>query len=323
MALPAAAVVGIDVGEDFLDLAVLDAAARNLRFARVAIAGLEQCSATPAGSASDGRAASDALNTRGAISEMGRRLLAAAPELGVIGTIALIDSPRWPRDFDRARPRRAASAQGATARVEAGRAIDQSLREIVGSLALTRRDGAPFRLSLFPTPKLEYFAACASDPGCKPHLVSIARDLFGTALEGMPRLPVPMGGRVFTRFMLAGFATYQALLPSPVECFEAYPDLAFRVWARGEYLPPKSAARAALDARKRISQRLSGELGCIGASRICTLDEADAAVLALSAGRAMRTGAIAVIEWAGEGRFALALDRDQARQLPCAIRKRS
>jgi hypothetical protein len=57
---------------------------------------------------------------------------------------------------------------------------------------------------------------------------------------------------------------------------------------------------------------LADELGCEGATQIMTLDEADAAVLALSAVKARRGGAIVLIEGAGEGRFALAIDRDQA-----------
>ena len=65
-----------------------------------------------------------------------------------------------------------------------------------------------------------------------------------------------------------GFAAYRALERAPAESFEAYPDLAFRLWARGEEIPPKGAGRAALDARKRINRRLAGEIGCAGASNI-------------------------------------------------------
>jgi hypothetical protein len=315
MSPAAGTIIGIDVGEDFLDLAILDAAAKDLRLARVAIIGVDRGGAARAGIANDGLAQDGAVNAGGAIAELACRLLAAAPELDAPGTIALIDSPRRPRDLNLARRCAKAHAQHSSARIADGRAIDKSLRAIVAGLALRRRDGTPFRLSLFPTPKLEYFAACACDPHCKPHLAAIAHELFGRALESAPPRPAPAGGRVFTRFMLAGFAAYRALERMPVECFEAYPDLAFRLWARGADLPPKGAGRAALDARKRINRRLADKLGCTGASSIFTLDEADAAVLVLSAGIAARAGAIAVIEQPGEGRFALALDRDQARQL--------
>ena len=314
MAPPAGPIIGIDVGEDFLDLAILDAAAKHLRLARVAVAGVDRGGSARDGSANDGLAQDSTVNARGAIAELACRLLAAAPELGAAGTIALIDSPRWPRDLDLAISAAEAHAQRGCARPAAGRAIDASLRAIVRELALRKRDGAPFRLALFPTPTLEYFAACVRDPRCKPHLAAIARELFGHTLASAPTLPAPLGGRVFTRFMLTGFAAYRALERTPAEGFEAYPDLAFRLWAYGEEIPPKGAGRTALDARKRINRRLAGEIGCAGASNISTFDQADAAVLALSAGVATRAGAIAVIEQSGEGRFALAVDRDQARR---------
>jgi hypothetical protein len=295
--------IGIDVGEVFLDLAILNAAHGVLRLARVPVSGLELHRSVP----------EDAdASERSVISELHWRLMAVAPELGIAGTIALIDSPRWPRALDLAKPTANTSRSGRSA---GGRAIDRSLREIVAQLALKRPDGRSFRLSLFPTPGLEYFAVCAADPLCKTHLAAIARELFGSALHSPPRLPLPTGGRLFTRFMLAGFAVYRALEPTGAECFEAYPDLAFRLWAEGVDLPPKNAGRAALDVRKRINQRLADELGCSGASRISTLDGADAAILALSAAMAARVGSIAVIEHSREGRFALALNRAQTCRL--------
>jgi hypothetical protein len=291
-------IIGIDVGEDFLDLAVLDAAAEELRLARVAVTGVDR-----SGSVSNG----------GAIRELEQRLFAAAPELDAAGAIVLIDSPRWPRDLNLALRAADAPVRCGSTRASASRAIDTSLRAIVGQLRLQKRDGAPFRLALFPTPKFEFFAACACDPRCKSHLAAIARELFGAALESAPALLAPAGGRVFTRFMLTGFAAYRALERGPSESFEAYPDLAFRLWARGEEIPPKSTGRAALAARKRINCRLANEIGCAGAATISTFDAADAAVLVLSARLAGRAGAIAVIEQPAEGRFALALDCDQAR----------
>ena len=59
-------IVGSDGAEDFLDLAIVDAAGRQLRLARVAVRGVER-----------GQGANDFA----AISELRRRLVAAAPEL--------------------------------------------------------------------------------------------------------------------------------------------------------------------------------------------------------------------------------------------------
>jgi hypothetical protein len=101
--------------------------------------------------------------------------------------------------------------------------------------------------------------------------------------------------------MLTGFAAYRAIAGIGVEIYEAYPDLAFRIWGRGVEIPPKSAGRSALEARVRINRRLAEEVGCEGEVRLATLDEADAAVLALSE--------------AAEGRFALAIDADQAQRI--------
>jgi hypothetical protein len=244
----------------------------------------------------------------GALDELARRMIAAAPELGTAGAIVLIDSPRWPRNLDLA----ASGVSAGAPRACAGRAIDSSLRAVVRELALPGRDGAPFRLSMFPTPKFEFFAACARDPRCKPHLAAIARELFGAALKGAQAIASPAGGQIFTRFMLTGFAAYRALERASAALYEAYPDLAFRLWAHGEKIPPKAAGRAALEVRVRINQRLADELGCTGAGPLATLDEADAAVLALSAALASRVGAIAVIEHPAEGLFALALDHDRA-----------
>lgn len=284
------------MGEDFLDLAVVDAAARQVRLGRVAVAGVEQ-----------------PVKARGcgAIGELGRRLLAAAPELGEDGAIALVDSPRWPRDLDLSTRGAAATSQG---RARPGRAIDACLRAIVIELGLRKRDGSPFRLAMFPTPTLEFFAGCVRDPGCKPHLAALGRELFGAAPADAPAGPAPSGGRVFTRFMIAGFAAYRALETIGAESFEAYPDLTFRLWARGDEIPPKGTGRTALEARRRINERLADEIACAGAGNIWTLDQADAAVLALSAGVAARAGVIGVVEEPQEGRFALALDLGQAVQ---------
>lgn len=299
--------MGIDVGEDFLDLGIVDEKAKELRLERIAVAGVE-------------RGDSDRIDTNsgdarigGGIEELQRRLLAAAPELGACGAIALVDSPRWPRDLNFAEGLR--SVTGAVS----GRKIDTALRAIVGRLGLRKPDGTPFSLSLFPTPRFEYFAACVHDPRCKPHLAALGRELFGDTIEKASLGIAPVGGLIFTRFMLAGFAAYRAIYGIGVESYEAYPDLAFRLWAEGAEIPPKNAVRRALDVRLRINRRLAEAVGCEGAARIATLDEADAAVLALSAVNARRGGVIAVIEEAGEGRFALAINADLAESIGTAL----
>ena len=305
-------IVGIDVGEDFLDLAIVGAAAKHLRLERVAVVGIER-------GGDPNRAQTNIDDTirgdgreGGGIDELRRRILAAAPELGASGAIALVDSPRWPRDLNLAD---VGGGVRGVAGPSAGRRIDTTLRAIVGQLGLRKAGGAPFSLALFPTPRLEYFAACARDPRCKPHLAALGRELFGDAIEKASPGIAPVGGRVFTRFMLTGFAAYRAIDGIGVESYEAYPDLALRLWAAGVEIRPKSAGRSALEARVRINRRLAEEIGCAGASRIATLDEADAAVLALSAMKARRSGAIALIEEAGEGRFALAIDCAQAERI--------
>jgi hypothetical protein len=79
---------------------------------------------------------------------------------------------------------------------------------------------------MFPTPRYEYFARCARDPRCKPHLKAIAAELFGALagrrpVDGDARERAPSGGAIFTRFMLAGFATYCALERLGVPAFES------------------------------------------------------------------------------------------------------
>jgi hypothetical protein len=246
----AAPVIGIDVGEDFLDIAVLDSAAKTLRLARVTVIGIEseidRChgglmkdgianegivraeiandrvaragivdgsgraseGATPAGIVDNGERARIIGEAGVAIPELQRRLLAVAPELDAKGAVVLIDSPRWPRNLPPRWPREPDPATAAVddhgpvmrgagsdlqrgsddlrhgpARPSTGRAIDTVLRAIVRGLALKKRGGAPYRLALFPTPEVEFFAACARDPRCKPHLAAIACELFGPALS--------------------------------------------------------------------------------------------------------------------------------------------
>src|SRR5215472_6183759 len=73
---PSTTYVGIDVGEDFLDLAIVNPRARSLRFARVALTGLSGQSSVA----------------------LARRIIEAAPELDA-HPVAMVDSPRWPCDL--------------------------------------------------------------------------------------------------------------------------------------------------------------------------------------------------------------------------------
>jgi hypothetical protein len=113
--------------------------------------------------------------------------------------IALIDSPRWPSDCDSRV--KSLSPRGDH---DGGRRIDKRLRQIVRALAATSVNDASLRLSLFPTPRHDYFLRCISDRACKPHLRVLGHQLFkldATPLAGNG----PRGGAMFTRFMLSGF----------------------------------------------------------------------------------------------------------------------
>lgn len=279
---PAAPIVGIDVGERALDLAI--AGAGRVRLCRIALAG------------GDNRAS-------GAIAQLTARLLDAAPELALPGAVAIIDSPRRPR----------ASARQTESR-PASRRIDRQLAAIVRQIKAARATPAPaLGLWLFPTPALDEFVRCARDSACPAHLACYARELFTESLgQASGDSTEGRGAPVFTRFMIAGFALYSALATTPAECFEGYPDLALRLWNNGGNLPPKRAGRRrALAARRRIVAGLSRRSG-LDNPRPTTLDQADAAILAVSAFAARASGAIAVIEEPGEGRFALALDYGDA-----------
>jgi hypothetical protein len=292
--------VGIDVGENFLDLAILDSPPRALVFKGVALDGLN---GNPCGT-------------------LARRIKDAAPELDARAT-ALVDSPRWPRDLDWSR--------GAHRRDPAprGREVDAVLRQIFRTLvAMPANKAVPALkvrmpgLSMFPTPPYDYFARCARDPRCKPHLSAIAAELFGALSPGEQsgddtdaRGPAPSGGAIFTRFMLAGFATYRALERLGVQAFESYPDLQLRLSSPSTELPPKGRRAEALAARRRIVASLAARLRLRDAPVPANLDEADAAALALAAAVCARRGALWIISNPCEGRFMLALDARQARRL--------
>ena len=128
-------------------------------------------------------------------------------------------------------------------------------------------DGKPYMpgLAMFPTPRYDYFARWARDPRCKPHLSAIATELFGELLDEWRRArPRRGGGAIFTRFMLAGFATYRALERLGVPAFESYPDLQLRLSSPSQStqtLPPKRRHAEALAARRRIVASLAARLG--------------------------------------------------------------
>jgi len=122
-------------------------------------------------------------------------------------------------------------------------------------------------------------------------------------------MSVPRGrGWLFTRFMLAGFATHRALEQLGVDTFESYPYLVFSLWkAASERLPPKSDRRAASKARRAILARLTRSCR-LTAPVAKSLDEADAAVLAVTAHlSATGRGGALTFHSQVHGRFLLAL----------------
>jgi predicted nuclease with RNAse H fold len=186
------------------------------------------------------------------------------------------------------------------------------LRCALAAINRARSPAEYVRLSLFPTPAAGYFARCAGAATCKPHLIRIAREL---RLSGKGTTAVPRGrGWLFTRFMLAGFAIHRALEQLGVDTFESYPYLVFSLWKRAsERLPPKSDRRAASKARQAILARLTR--GCrLTAPLAKSLDEADAAVLAVTAHlSASGRGGALTFHSPRHGRFLLALStRDLA-----------
>jgi hypothetical protein len=228
-----------------------------------------------------------------AVEELAEAILSAIPEIGP-DALGLIDSPRWPRDLD-------CSTVAITFRdgEVRRREIDSELRRIIGQKE-PGASGLAVRISMFPTPKLEYFMGQLAAGSCKPHLRALGIEMFGE-----PSGEELCSGGTFTRFMIAGFATYRALERLGVECFESYPDLQFRLWNGGAGLPSKikGARSAALGARQewvtRIAQRLGIETG-----EVATLDEADAAILGLSvAAQGAGLGERVIIAHRAEGQF--------------------
>lgn len=234
-----------------------------------------------------------AVPTVDALAALAAQFRSALPDLER-GALALIDSPRWPRDLDCAAPgvaRRPCEIRG--------RAIDEALRRLIKQTA-----GLKASVSMFPTPDSAYFYAQIVAPAAKPHLRALGLALLGSSLTPS----APHGGN-FTRFMLAGFAAYRALEGLGVSCFEGYPDLQFRVWNGGRRLPSKiSGGRiAALEARDHIVAELAARLKISRGGAGGSLDQADAAILALSAAAGLRLGGGVIIEHPAEGRFWLTL----------------
>ena len=270
-------ILGVDVGEDYLDLAILSAGRGRLSYHRVGLAGL-----------------------RSPVADSIARRIAEAIGHDFRGGVALVDSPRTPRDVD-------CSGGKLVRRMEAPRArvIDGSLRELLRATS----NGTMRPLSMFPTPVASYFAGCAAMRGCKPHLRAIAEELFAPMIH-FPRAARTgsIAGGTFTRFMLAGFAAFPALEQLGMRAFEAYPDLQMRLWSDGLTLPPKRMRGEALRVRRVICTRLAASLEVREFETPKTLDAADAAVLALSAAAA---GSLMELHCPAEGRFAIALDKSR------------
>jgi len=287
-----ATIAGVDVGERFLDIALVTPAAREVVFTRVALDEIAEGDA-------------NCVERASAIATIAHRLRAAAPAL--TGAIAIVDSPAWPADLDWSKP-------GVIARdgnPREGREIDRVLRVLVAELRGTGIYPGLRPLGLFPTPSFDYFARRIMHEACKQHLRAIGRELFGPALEGAP---AQLTGGTFIRFMIAGFAAHRALAMIGASVYEGYPDLQFRLWCTSPDLPPKKGrkeksgaaritAAAAFAARMRILESMAREAALESCGEVKTLDAADAAILALSAAVAQRRGAVEMISVPAEGRF--------------------
>jgi hypothetical protein len=247
----------------------------------------------------------------GAVASLGAMLMDKAPQLR--DAIVLVDSPRWPRDLDWSQPGVVAATHS-----RRSREIDVGLRALVCALRKLGSNSTLTPLSMFPTPPMRYFGANLNTASCKPHLRVLGQALFGEALN---RDYGPAIGGIFTRFMIAGFATYRALAGTDAEVYECYPDLQFRLWYRRHQLFSKkstSGRTAALASRLGVVSGLARRIGVSGSNQIQRLDEADAAILALSVAAARQQGATFIFENACEGSFMVALDEPEAQRFPTA-----
>jgi hypothetical protein len=240
------------------------------------------------------------------IASLTAAFLREVPELRA-GAIAIVDSPRSPLDLDCS-----TIPFERAAHVRASRAIDAELHRLVRELNCNPARENKLRLSLFPSPPQKYFANCASRPDCKPHLAALASRMLGhlklAAASPSRRMSA---GALFTRFMIAGFAVFQALHALAAETFEGYPYLEFSLWlGPTKSLPSKSDRARALTARREVLGRIAGTIAKFTMPPASNLDQADAAILALTAVCAsMHRGSTFQISHRAEGRFLVALDR--------------
>jgi hypothetical protein len=280
-----AAIVGVDVGENYLDLASIAPDRDQLRYARIAL---------------------DQIGGADCIGSLADVLVDRVPELRT-GAIAIVDSPRCPIDADGSQSH-FAPRENPPAR----RAIDSRLRAMVHQLNENPARVRKTQLWLFPTPPMRYFTECVRHPDCKPHLRSMGEQMFQPP-KSPAQIPARLtGGALFTRFMIAGFAVHQALARIGVEACEGYPYLTFRLWMNGDdELPAKkktsNAFADALQARRRILHRITLPAK-LKMAPPATYDEADAAILATTMAAASSDGAIFQVRDRAEGRFVVALD---------------
>jgi len=215
---------------------------------------------------------------------------------GLRGAIVLIDSPRCPRDVAHATGEPIADAGPS-------RSLDRFLRKSAGALL-----GPGARLSMFPTPPLSYFAAVCREPRCKPHLRAIAREVLHRESAGNAKRVAIKRGALFTRFMLCGFAAFKAFDLLGARTYESYPELVFRLWSDSRKIPSKGRRVEALRVRADIMSLLVRRCGLAKARQPASLDEVDAAVLALAASKALSTGSMLEVAHRGEGTFAIPLN---------------
>jgi Protein of unknown function (DUF429) len=313
---------GIDVGEDFLDIATFLPASRRLKLARV---DLRKLSATAVDHPRRSQFKPDPILSLRAM------LVDRVPELR--GAIALVDSPRWPSDLYcskliarandsvRCLDNRTSLPEAQKPRDLAGtssvrsRKIDAALRALVIALRELGTDSVRTPLSMFPTPPLRYFGAHLNSATCKAHLRLLGQILFGRVLN---REYGPVSGGLFTRFMIVGFATYIALQPITSRVYECYPDLQFKLWSRGQQCLSKNSSigrTAALASRIDILMAVAAAMGISDLPAIQRMDEADAAILALSAAAARQQRTSLIVESPEEGRFLVALTESDAQRL--------
>lgn len=256
-------------------------------------------------------------------------LTESVPEL--YGARVLVDSPRWPRDLNWSKAGadqwsntaqlcfRSVDSAPASRGSARGREIDASLRALVGALRALDANSTLKSISMFPTPPMSYFGAQLKVGTCKPHLRALGQALFGNALDHDYG---PASGGIFTRFMIAGFATYRALDTVADELYESYPDLQFRLWCGGKSLSSKNSTegrRSALDSRLCVLSTLGRKLDIDRFPQIGRVDEADAAIMALSVAAAQRYGASLTVGNAYEGKFMVALDGAETQRLQSSL----